>query len=212
MSKLDNLFKSFKTIISLLALTLIIYGFFTIIMPDKFKKNNTKKEKKDTKVEFKYNDKVKYLNNLYLGENNLDDNQIILKIAANQIQDSDLEKVSDFDYQVEGYYFNHKKISGSNLDKYLKKIFNDIEYQKVDFSTKPDNYFYYNLEDDSFYLYERLVEYLDCKNNFNFIEDDLVIKDEFVCSDDLKYDLYFSYKYNKEKKDYYISDIELIGE
>ena len=211
MSKLDNLFKSFKTIISLFALTLIIYGFFTIIMPNKFKKESTKKEdKKETKVEFKYEDKAKYLNNLNISDDT-DSNKLILIISANQIKDSDLEKVTSFDHEIEGYYFNHKKISLSNLEKYIKKIFNDIEYEKVDFQTKPDNYYYYNEADDSYYLYERLVEYIACQNNYSFIEDDLVIKDKILCGE-TEFEINFSYTYSKDKKDYFISLIELIGE
>lgn len=214
MNKFDNLFKYFKTIVSLFALTLIIYGFFTVIMPNKFKKTKQNKEesKVEEKVEFDYNQKLKYLNNdiMYTDDSSFN-SELILNIACLNIKENEFEKVENIDIAVDGYYFNHKKIRASIIDKYIKKIFNDKSYDKVNFQTRPDNYFYYREEDDSYYLYERLVEYVLCDSKFSFKENDLIINQKLKCSN-VNYEVNYTYKYNKNKKDYFISKIDLVGE
>lgn len=212
MNKLDNLFKFFKTIVSLFALTLIIYGIFTIIMPNKFKKTQKEETKKEVKSDFNYNQKLKYLDNdiMYNNESSFN-SKLMLNIATLNIKDNEFEKVESIDIEVEGYYFNHKKIKASIIDNYIKKIFGDKEYEKVNFQTRPDNYYYYLEEDDSYYLFERLVEYILCENKFSFDDKDLVINQKINCPND-NYNVKYTYKYDKDKKDYFIFKIELIGE
>lgn len=212
MNKLDNLFKSFKTIVSLFALTLIIYGIFTVIMPNKFKKETKENKKEEKQVQFDYEKKLKYIDNdiIYTKESSFN-SELMLNIAVLNIKENEFEKVENFNIEVEGYYFNHKKIKANIIDNYIKKIFGDKKYEKVNFQTRPDNYFYYLADDDSYYLFERLVEYILCESKFSFDEKNLIINQKINCSNN-NYNVNYTYKYNKNKKDYFIFKIELIGE
>ena len=219
--------KLFNIILTIAAVALVIYGVFT--MTDK---KDSKDDNKDNKqIKFNYKDELSLVDDIILDNDFKFNDDLKLKIALSNISSEKINNTKSSFNDVDNYTFTGKYINESDIENYLIDLFGKNNYELKSFYYD-NNWYLYDSKDKCFYIFTSTLV-TNCVNSsdvatncidFDHLCDTKYKKDNnsvvvnVYCTIGIQYDRidYYSYKYiysyNKNTKDYYISDIKLIKE
>lgn len=221
--------KTINLLLTLAAIGLVCYGVFTMINKDD--KKDTKEKKEDKQIKFDYDKELALVDDIILAEDFKFDNETKLRIAKANITTKDIDTTTNSFNDVDYFTFTGSYFKASTMEKYLDDLFGKDNYELKSFYDD-NNWYLYDSKDKCFYIFTSTLV-TNCVNSSdvatNCIDFDHLCDTKYkkgnnsvvvnvYCTIGIQYDRidYYSYKYiysyNKNAKDYYISDIKLIKE
>ena len=227
--------KTMNLLLTIAAIGLVVYGIYSMTTK---KDSDTKKEEKETKIEFNYEEELDLIDNLVLDEDFKFNNELKLQIASSNIRNKDLKETSSSFSDIKYYEFSGYYIKEGKFKELLNDLFGKGNYKLQSFYAN-DSYYLYNKNDKCFYVFTSTLV-TNCASNSDvetncidevenycypdYSQDENNILVDVTCTDGRqyikenpnsiknKYSYKYVYDYDEKEKDYYISDIKLIKE